>query len=442
MDPLAATLLLFGALLLGVMFGFPVAWVLGGVSSIFLVATGGIDTLSAVPLKVFQGMYSFTLSCVPLFIWMGLMLERSGIAEELYDTIYKWLGVIRGGLAMGTVIICAIFAACTGITGAATVTMSYIALPSMLKRGYKKTIAIGTVASAGALGILIPPSMDFIIIGLFGNTSIGALFAGGLFSGLTLAGVYMIYILTRSYFQKDLAPSVPPEERATWMQRWVSLRGVLLPMVLVILVLGSIFTGAATPTEAAGIGALGSVVCAGIKRRLNFTMFKEATIRAFRVSIMVMWMIFGGYTFVSATGMAGSGPLISDFLLGMPGGKWAVVISIFSLFFWLGFIVPTGGLRMVTAPIFSPLMDTLGFSRVWFWVCMVIITETCFITPPFGFNLFYMKAVTPEIDKSITTGDIYRSVFPYVACILVALVIICIFPGIATWFPRQIGLPA
>lgn len=438
MSDLTLTLILFGALLIGILLGLPVAFVMGGIGAIFLFFTGGVNMLAAVPLKVWYGMTRFVLVACPLFIFMGLVLERSGIAEALYGTIYKWFGPLKGGLGMGTIVICAIFAACTGITGAATVTMAYIALPSMMGRGYKKSLAIGTVAGGGLLGILIPPSLDFILIGIFGKTSIGGLYGAGLLSGLVLAAVYMLYIGIRAFLQEDLAPALPIEERVSWREKFASLRGVILPIVLVVTVLGSIITGMATPTEAAGIGATGSLICAAINRKFTWQMFKEATIRSFRINVMLLWMIFGAYVFTSAVTMAGAGPLIGETLSALPGGRWVTLIAIMLMFFILGFIMPIGGIIMVTAPIFFPLMASLGFSKLWFGVLMVMNVEISFITPPFGFNLFYLKAVTPEIDPSITTGDIYRAVIPFVGCVIVAMVIIMLVPGIATWLPRTL----
>lgn len=428
--------ILVGLLLFSMALGLPVAFALGGSATVFLLIFWGWTGVNTAFLKVWTGMNTFVLAAIPLFIFMGIILERSGIAEELYDAVHKWLGGLRGGLAIGTIIICAIFAACTGITGAATVTMGYIALPAMLKRGYKKDLALGAVTGGGTLGPLIPPSVNFVFIGLFGLTSIGGLFAAGVFSGLLVAILMIIGIFIRCYFiDPELGPGVPPEERASWREKFVSLRGLILPILLIMAVLGSIVSGAATPTEGAGIGAFGSLLCAAVHRKLSWQVFKQSTLRAFRVSVYIMIIAYGAFAFNGAFAKSGGAPLVTDVILGVPGGRWAPVIAMMVLILILGTFMELSPVTMIMAPIMFPIIRALGFSDIWFGTLWCIAGLTGFISPPFGYNLFYMRGIVPDIDPTITMGNIYRSVIPYVIALVSGGIIIMLFPPIATWLP-------
>ena len=270
MDIGTITILLFVVMIVGLLTGAPLVTVMGGTSVIFTYFLLGPQALMNVAGNTFGVMQNFIITAIPLFILMGSVLERSGLAVDLYEMMYKCFGGVRGGLAVGTVIICMIFAAMCGISGAATVTMGLIALPSMLTRAYKKDIAIGCIAAGGALGILIPPSVPMILYGLFAGESIGALFASGVLPGILLGGLFIVYILVRCYLQPDLAPALPKEERATWEEKIQSLKAVIAPMLLIVAVLGSIFGGVATPSEAAAIGALGALACAAVTRKLTW----------------------------------------------------------------------------------------------------------------------------------------------------------------------------
>ena len=428
------TILIFGSVVVGLALGLPLAFALGGVAVVFTFFLWGPEALYMVASRTFGVMSAFILVAIPLFIFMANVLERSGSAEDLYSMMYHWMGPLRGGLAMGTVVICTLFAAMAGISGAATVTMGLIALPSMLKRHYDKNIAVGCIAAGGALGILIPPSVIMIIYALMAGVSVGKMFLGGIFPGLILATLFIVYIGIRCAFQRDLGPVVPPEERVGWREKLISIRAVIIPVLLVIGVLGSIFTGIASPSEAAAIGATGSLLSAAIYRRLNWKMLKEAWYRTLKLNVMIMWIVVGASLFTAAYTAIGAPELIKTILMEMPGGRWGILIGIQATFFILGMFLDPTGIVLITTPIFVPIIKTLGFDPIWFGILFVINMEMAYLTPPFGFNLFYMKGVAP---KEVTMGDIYRSIAPFVLLQLTGLILVMIFPNIITWLPNQ-----
>ena len=427
------TIILFGSMILFLVLGHPVAFSLGGIAAVFTLFLWSPEALLTIPITIWKGMTGFTLIALPLFIYMANMLERSGVADDLYEMMYRWLGAVRGGLAVGTVLICTLVAAMSATSGAATVSMGLIALPSMLKRDYDKQIAIGCISAGGALGLLIPPSIIMIILGLMGNLSVGKLFAGGIFPGLLFSFLFIAYILIRSFFQRDLAPALPPEERVGWREKLASLRAVILPVLLVIGVLGSIFAGMATPSEAAGIGALGSILCAAIYRRLNWQTFKEAGYASLRLTGMVMWIYFGAIAFSVIYAALGASELLEGILMGLPGGRWGALAGMLATFLVLGCLMDAFGIIAICAPLYFPIIRSLGFDPLWFGILWVLTVEIAHLTPPFGFNLFYMKGVVP---KGITIMDIYRSIVPFVGLQLVGLIIVIAFPEIAVWLPH------
>jgi tripartite ATP-independent transporter DctM subunit len=427
------TFLLFASLVLLLITGLPLAFSMGGVAALFVLVLQGPYALSILSSITYGVMDNFILTAIPLFIFMGLVLQRSGVADDAYAMMYKWIGGVRGGLAMGTVGVCTIFAACTGISGAATVTMGVIALPAMLRYNYHKSIAVGCISAGGALGILIPPSVLMIVYGIFSGESIGQLYAGGVLPGLLLATLFIIYIGIRCYFQLHLGPPIPPEERATWKERFISLRAVILPMALILIVLGTIFKGVCTPTEAAAIGCAGSLLCAAIYRKLNWKLLKEACYEGLRLSCMVLWIIIGGSCFASLYTYIGALDFIKGVVSALPVSPYLILVGMqFSLFI-LGMLMDPGGIIMITVPIFVPIIKMLGFDAVWFGVLFIINMEMAYLTPPFGFNLFYMKAIVP---KTINMMDIYKSIAPFVGLQAVSLLLCILYPEIILWFPQ------
>lgn len=433
MDVGTTTLILFAALVVLLLTGLPLAFVLGAIAVIFTYLLWGPYALMAIPANTLGVMQNFILSAIPLFIFMGLILQKSRVAGALYDTVHKWAGGLRGGLAMGTVVICMFFAAMTGTSGGATVSMGVIALPSMLDRGYNKSIVIGAIAAGGALGILIPPSVLMIVYALFANESVGALFAAGVFPGLLMGCVFIAYIGIRCFFQKGLGPALPLAERVSWAEKFIALRGVILPGFLIFAVLGAIFFGVATPTEAAAIGALGALVCAAISRNLNWEIFQESCQDTLKLSCMVVWIIIGGSCFAALYTATGAVEFLKEIISSLPVSKYVILLGVQVSFLILGMLMDPGAIIMICTPVFVPLIKGLGFDPVWFGILFIMNMEMGYLTPPFGFNLFYMKAIVPP---SVTMGDIYKAIVPFVLLQALCIFFIIVFPEIALWLPR------
>lgn len=432
MSPAALTGILFGSMLLLVASGLPIAFALGGLAVLFTLILWGTSGIFAVVLNTFGGMTNYLLIAIPMFVFMSVMLEKGGIAEDLFNAVQKWMGGLRGGVAVGSVVIAVILAAMMGLSAAATAVLGLIALPMMLKLGYDKKISIGAIQAGGALAMLIPPSALMIILGLFGTMSPGRLFIAGIFPGLLLATLFITYILVRCWLQPNLGPGLPPEARATLKEKLISLRSLILPILLIALVLGSIFFGITTVTEASGMGAFGSIIVAAIYRRLNLRMLREVCLQTLKVSAMIMWIVFAATAFTAVyNGIGGSG-FIQDLMTGIPGGRWATVIVMQIVILILGCFLDSGAIALITIPIFLPIIQSLGFDPIWFGILFVMNCEMGLLTPPFGINLFVMRSVAP---KDVTTGDIYRSIVPYVALQALGLAIVMIFPQIALWLP-------
>jgi tripartite ATP-independent transporter DctM subunit len=430
------TLLLFGALLLFLALGLPLSFVLGGVGMVGCYFLWGSKGLFVAAAQAYGAMGKFTLLAIPLFILMAMVLERAGVADDLYTMMHRWMGPLRGGLAIGTVLICAIFAAMSGISATATVSMGLIALPAMLKRGYDKILAMGVISGGGALGILIPPSVPMILYATLTGESIGGLFAGGVFPGLLLAVIFILYIGIRCFFQPRMGPALPKGERATWQEKFISLKAVALPVVIIVMVLGSIYAGICTATEAAALGCLGAVISSGVYRKLTWALLKESCHRTASLTAMIIWILIGAYCFTSVYTGTGAHELMERLLLSIPGGRYAILITIQMVFFILGCILDPAGIIMICTPVFVPVIKSLGFDPLWFGVLFIMNMEMGYLTPPFGFNLFYMKAIAPA---GVTMADIYQSVVPFVALQALGLAIVIIFPEIALWFPRMLA---
>ncbi|MBA7476917.1 C4-dicarboxylate TRAP transporter large permease protein DctM [subsurface metagenome] len=430
------TLLMIVSVLVLLALGLPMCFALGGVAIVSAFFLWSPEAASRVLIVTAWGlMGKFVIVAVPLFIFMGLVLQTSGIADNLYEMMYRWLCPIRGGLAMGTVFICTAFAAMVGISGAATISMGVIALPSMLKRGYDKRMVTGCIQAGGALGFLIPPSVMMIVYAMIARESVGGLFAGGIFPGLLLSTLFCIYIGIRSILQPHLAPSVPREERYSWKEKISSLKAVVLPICLIIAVLGSIFAGMATPSEAAGIGAAGSLVCAAVGRRLNMSVFKAAIFRTARLTAMVMFIGVGALTFSAVYCGLGATELIKHMLATLGLSPWGTLILMQLSFFVLGAFLDDWAILFICIPIYLPIIIHLGFDPLWFGVLFIINMQMAYLTPPFGYNLFYMKGVVP---KEITMADIYRSIIPFVILQATGLALVMIFPQIVLWLPSVI----
>ena len=432
LSPIALTLVLFGSMFFLLMTGLPLSFVIGGIGALAVAFLWGPEALYNVAARAFASTMSFVLLAIPLFVLMASILQRSGVADALYDTIHKWFGGLNGGLAAGTVAIAAMFAAMSGVAAAATVSLGLIALPAMLKRKYDKVMVTGAIQAGGALGILIPPSVEMIVFALFARLSVGKMFMGGVFPGLLLASFFIIYILIRCYLRPSLGPALPPEERATLKEKFVSLRQVVLPLMVIGGVLGSIYLGIATPTESAAVGILGALISSAIYGTFSWSMLKDAALTTLRISTMIMWILFGAYVFSSTYIALGASEVVEQALSLMPGGRWGILIGMQLSFFALGCILDSFGIIMITAPLYLPIIKGLGFDPVWFGILYVMNIEMAFLTPPYGICLFYMKAVVP---KEVTMLDIYRSIIPFVGLQALGLILVMIFPQIAMWLP-------
>lgn len=418
---------LFGSLFMGL----PVALGLGGTAILFAVLMSP-RTLLAAAMTFFYTPWQAVLVTVPMFIFMGNLVRYSGIADDAYDMGYKLIGGLGGGLAMGTVVICTFFAAITGITPPATITMGLIAIPSMLKRKYHKTIAIGCVGAGGALGALIPPSVPFIFYGVIAKESIGALFMGGVMPGLMLSTMYITYIGIRCKLQPSMGPPVPPEERVSWVERAKSVYAIWPFLVLIFVVLGVIWLGVATPTEAACFGAAGAFIINAAYRRLTRQVLKDSLATTIQLTAMGVWILIGANLFVNVFSALGCQDLITSLVLGMPGGKWGILIMMMVIIMLLGCVMDDWAIIMLCTPLFIPIITELGVSKLWFGVCFIVNIQIAYLSPPFGFVLFWLKGITPP---EVTMGDIYRSIWPYTVMQIIGLTLCIIFPQIGTWLP-------
>jgi tripartite ATP-independent transporter DctM subunit len=343
------------------------------------------------------------------------------------------LGGIAGGLAIGTIGVCAIIAAIVGQTGPATIMMGLIALPAMLKRGYDKQMVAGAVMAGGALGILIPPSVPMIMYGFLAGQSVGRMFAAGIMPGVLLAILFMIYIYVRCKLQPHMGPSIPPEERANWLEKLKSLKGLVFPGLLIFMVLGLIVFGVTSTTEAAAVGALGSLVCAALRRNLTWKVLRESVYSTGRIMGTVMWIMVPAVAFSKIYQGLGAQALVENFISSIGLGPYGVIAFMMISWYILGCFLETGAIIFLTIPLYVPIIIKLGFDPVWFGILYIMNIESAYLTPPYGFNLFYMKAIAPP---EVTLGDIYKSVLPYVGIQALALLIIIIFPEIVLWLPN------
>jgi tripartite ATP-independent transporter DctM subunit len=429
------TVLLFSILLVLLILGAPLVFCFGGTAILFMIWQWGPASLFTIATTAYGEWTNFILITVPLFVLMGCLLERSGVADDLYEAMYRWMGPLKGGLAMGTVAICAIFAAMSGISAVATVTMGLIALPSMLKRGYNRLMAVGCISAGGTLGILIPPSVIMIIYASLTGVSVGKLFMGGVFPGILIAIIFMCYIGIRCQLQPHLGPPIPANERFSAAEKLKSLRGVIAPIILILVVLGLLYLGVCTATEAAGLGAIGALVVLFINGRFTWQVLNESLIRTCRLSGMVLWILLGAKAFSSVYTALGASDLIYSIFSGMEVNRWFLMIGMQIILFVMGCFMDPAGIMMICTPVFVPLVTKLGFDTIWFGVLFTINMELGYITPPFGFNLFYMKNLAQPLGVSMK--DIYRSIFPFVLLEIVGLIVVMAFPQLALWLPQR-----
>ncbi len=418
--------------------GYPIAFTIGGTALAFGLATFGIGFFDLLPLRVWGVMTNFTLIAVPLFIFMGVTLERSGLAADLLETMGLVFGRLPGGLAISVVVVGALLAASTGIVGATVTTMGVIALPTMLRRGYQKELAAGVVCASGTLGQIIPPSIVLVLVGDILGVSVGELFLGALIPGVSLAVLYILYLLILSAFRPQVMPPISIQERAAIGPRklWVRAgRALIPPLVLLTAVLGSIFFGVAAPTEAAAMGASGAIFLTVVNRRFSTAMLREVMQITTRLTSMVFIILVGATAFGLAFRGMGGDALVRNFIGGLAIPPWAVFASVMGIVFILGFFLDFIEIAFIHLPIIAPILRDMGFDPLWYGVLLGINLQTSFLTPPFGFALFYLRGVAPP---EITTGHIYRGIIPFVIIQLVGLALVAFFPALATWLPRLV----
>jgi len=429
------TILFFGGMLLLLVTGLPIVFTLGGLSLLLAFWLWGPQSVSMGLLGAI-GIVSYALLvCVPLFVFMGMMMYHSGIAEDLYTTFQYWLAPIPGCLASASIGVSTIFSAIVSSVSTSTLTLGTIALPLMLKRGYSKYIATGCIQAGAALGFLIPPSCIAILYAVIAKESIGRLFAGGLFPGLLLAILFVIYITVRCKIQPHLAPAIPKMQLPSWGKRVRSLVGLVLPVGIIAAVMGSILTGLTTPVEASAIGALSSIIAVAIKRRLSLQILKDSLMASLRLTSIMMWIFMGALTFGKIYDALGAKEIIDVVITGLPIGRWGILIMIQLTFFILGTALDDTAILFITMPIYIPIIRELGFDPVWFGVLYLVNMQMAYLTPPFGYCLFLMRAVAPP---DITMGDIYRSIIPFVMIQALGLAIIMVFSEIVLWLPRLV----
>ncbi len=430
----ALTAILFLGLFALIFLGVPLAFALGSVALVLGYFQWGPLSLHLIASQVKGAIFNYTLVSIPFFMFMANVLSKSGIADDLYAAIHKLLGPLNGGLAMGTVLACALIAAMSGVSAVGVMAMGMLALPAMLARGYDKRMAMGTILAGGALGQLIPPSILAIVYSGLANISIGQVFLAGVVPGLLLVALFVGYVAIRCLLDPAKGPALSPEERArlTWSERLASLAGVLPPMLLVLCVLGSMFGGIASPTEAAAVGALGSLLLALLHRRLTWQNLFAACRETLKSTSMVLWIALASLLFVSVYAGIGGDDLVRGLLLdlGLPPG--GVIVIMMVIVFLLGMVMDPIGIVFLTTPIFVPIVVELGFSPLWYGALLIINLEMSYLTPPFGYNLFYLKAVAPE---GTTMAELYRAVPPFIALQMLGLAAAAFFPELVTWLP-------
>lgn len=427
--------IMFPALMISLLCGYPVAFILGGIALIFGVTGFGLDFFTLLPMRIWTRMTSFTLVAVPLFIFMGIMLERSGLAEDLLDTMSKLFGQMRGGMAISVIIVGGLLAASTGIVGATVVTMGIISLPVMLKRKYNHGLAAGTISASGTLGQIIPPSIVLVLLGDIMGVSVGSLFAAAILPGIFLVGLYIIFIIIYGLIRPDDAPGLSKEE-------WESIRGktlfimvvkaLLPPAFLIVAVLGSIFFGIASPTEAAAIGAIGATILAIVKKKFNLSILRQVMQTTTRLCSMAFMILLGATAFGLVFRGLGGDQVVRNFLETLGGGHWGVLVIVMLILFLLGFFLDFIEITFIVLPIIAPILTDMGFDMMWFCILIAVNFQTSFLTPPFGFALFFLKGVSPP---EVTTVEIYKGIVPFVLIQLIGLALIILVPKIVTWLP-------
>jgi tripartite ATP-independent transporter DctM subunit len=433
-------ILMFVVLMVAIALGHPLAVTLAAVATLFGLIDNGFNVVGLVDLFTnnnWGNFLNYTLVSLPLFIFMAQVLDRAKVSEELFEALYIILGGLKGGLGIAIIVVSTVFAATTGIVGASVVAMSLMAAPSLLKKGYAKGLSAGIITSSGTLGILIPPSIMLVVYaGLTGQkeTSVGNLFAAAILPGLLLSGLYMLYVGIRCAIRPQDGPPIPKDERtATFGQKcFMFVKSLVPPFGLILAVMGTILAGVATPTEAAALGAFGAMLLALFKRTFNWEMIKGASISTARTTAMVMALFIGGKVFSVVFLSMGGGDMVADFMLGNNLSPIMVLLLMNLVVFILGAFIDWAAILLITVPIFTPIAMELGFDPLWFAMVLCVNLQTSFLTPPFGYSLFYFKGASPP---EYTIGDVYRGIVPFICLQIIGVICICVWPEIVTYLP-------
>jgi tripartite ATP-independent transporter DctM subunit len=432
---------MFVTLILSIALGHQLAFTLAGVATLFGLIDNGFNIPGLFDLyanNVWGLMNNYTLVAVPLFIFMAQLLDQSKVAEALFESLYVVLGGIKGGLGLAVVVVCTVFAATTGIIGASVVAMGLLATPALMKKGYQKEMTSGIICASGTLGILIPPSIMMVVYaGLTGlkETSVGNLFAGAIFPGLLLSSLYFLYIVLRCNINPKLGPPISRKEalQYTTSQKWgMTLKSLLPPLGLILMVMGTILGGVATATEAAGMGALGAFLLALFNRAVSWPVIRKASTATLKTTAMVMMLFIGGTFFSTVFLSMGGGDVVADLFIGSGMNRWVALGIMMFIIFILGMFIDWAAILLVTVPIFMPIAMELEFDPLWFAILMCVNLQTSFLTPPFGYALFYFKGVAPP---EYNIMDIYKGIIPFVVIQILGLIVLVTFPDISTWLP-------
>ncbi len=440
MSPEILTILMFGSLIALIALGHPLAYTLAAVAVLFGLIDNGFNLPALFDMfsnNAWGLMQNYVIVAVPLFIMMAQVLDRSKVANKLFESLYVVLGGLKGGLGLAVVFVSTVFAATTGIIGASVVAMGLLAGPALINKGYQKELTSGIICASGTLGILIPPSIMLVMYGAltgYKETSVGNLFAGAIFPGLILAALYFLYITIRCYINPQLGPPIPENDRTyTASQKWaMTLKSLIPPMALILTVMGAILSGVATPTEAAALGVVGAMILALANKTFNWKVLKEAGLATYKTTAMIMMLFIGGKWFSTVFLSMGGGDVVADFLLGTGFSRFTALFIMMAIVFFMGMFIDWAAILLVTVPIFTPIAMELDFNPLWFALLMCVNLQTSFLTPPFGYALFYFKGVAP---KEISISHIYRGIIPFVLLQLIGLALMIIFPDIITWLP-------
>jgi len=427
------TVLMFGSMLVLLALGLPLAFVTGLIGVMFTVGLFGVNGLQLIASRIYSFMGEYALVSVPMFIMMASLMERSGVAKDLFDAMRVWAGRLAGGLAIQTMVAATIMGAMTGIIGGEIVLLGLIALPQMLRLGYNKNLAIGTICAGGSLGTMIPPSIVLIIYGLTVNVPIGELFVANIVPGLALSAVYMIYIFVRCQIDPKLGPPAPESERNISLARKVGLlRGLALPLLVIGAVLGTIYFGIASVTEAAGMGVVGTLIASAVRRELNWTAVRLSLRQTMHTCGMLLWLSFGATAMIGVYNLAGGPGFVKELFTGLDVPPVAIILMMMAILVVLGCVMDWVGICLLTMPIFVPIIRELGYDPIWFGVLFCLNMQISYLTPPFGPAAFYLKGVAPP---HISLNDIFASLWPFIILQAAVLLAVLFFPQIALWLP-------